>query len=117
MSETYTPTWTSLSSHPFPAWLRDAKFGIYTHWGPCSVAGYGGNRRYLNGSWYGRHMYLQDGREYDYHCEHYGKPSPTFGYKNLIPLPWRFDDDGLQVELPKKVPSDIAVSLRIEMTA
>ena len=86
MNTSYTPTWTSLSSHPFPAWLRDAKFGIYTHWGPYSVAGYGGNRRYLNGSWYARHMYLRDGREYEYHCEHYGKPSPTFGYKDLIPL-------------------------------
>ncbi len=29
----YDATWTSLSSHPFPQWLWDAKFGIYTHWG------------------------------------------------------------------------------------
>ena len=82
----YDTTWTSLSSHPFPAWLRDAKFGIYTHWGPYSVAGYGGNRKFLNGSWYARHMYLDDGREHAYHCEHYGKPSPSLGYKDLIPL-------------------------------
>ena len=82
----YEPTWTSLSMHPFPAWLRDAKFGIYTHWGPYSVAGYGGNRRYLNGSWYARHMYLDDCREHDYHCRNYGKPSPESGYKDLIPL-------------------------------
>ncbi len=82
----FKPTWDSLSQYPMPAWLRDAKFGIYTHWGPYSGAGYGGNRRYLNGSWYARHLYLEDGREYDYHCEHYGKPSPTFGYKDLIPL-------------------------------
>lgn len=82
----YQPTWTSLSSHPFPEWLRDAKFGIYTHWGPYSVAGYGGARKYLNGSWYARHMYLRDGREYEYHCQHFGKPSPDFGYKDIIPL-------------------------------
>lgn len=90
----YEPTWTSLSSHPFPKWLRDAKFGIYTHWGPYSVAGYGGNRKYLNGSWYARHMYLK-GREHDHHCEHFGTPSPTFGYKDLIPLfkAERFDPD------------------------
>lgn len=74
MTDSYKPTWTSLSSHPFPAWLRDAKFGIYTHWGPYSVPGYGGNRRFLNGSWYARHMYLDDAREYAYHCENYGKP-------------------------------------------
>ncbi|MBT3294723.1 MAG: hypothetical protein HN919_09145 [Verrucomicrobia bacterium] len=81
----YKPTWTSLSSHPFPTWLRDAKFGIYTHWGPYSVAGYGGARQFLNGSWYARHMYLTDAREYDYHCKHFGTPSKTLGYKDLIP--------------------------------
>jgi len=50
------------------------------------VAGYGGARKFLNGSWYARHMYLSDAREYDYHCKHYGKPSPELGYKDLIPL-------------------------------
>lgn len=82
----YEKTWNSLSSHPFPTWLRDAKFGIYTHWGPYSVAGYGGARKFLNGSWYARHMYLQDSREYEYHCKHYGKPSKACGYKDLIPM-------------------------------
>jgi hypothetical protein len=31
-------------------------------------------------------------------------------------LQWEFDDDGLQVDMPERVPSDIAVSLRVEMT-
>ena len=86
MQNKYQPTWNSLAGHPFPQWLREAKFGIYTHWGPYSVAGYGGARKFLNGSWYARHMYLNDAREYEYHCKHYGKPSPNFGYKDLIPL-------------------------------
>lgn len=35
--ETYEPTWESLSKHKIPEWFRDAKFGIYTHWGPVTV--------------------------------------------------------------------------------
>jgi alpha-L-fucosidase len=33
----YEPTWESLSTHPTPAWFRDAKFGIFIHWGVYSV--------------------------------------------------------------------------------
>jgi len=41
----YKPTWESLSTHPVPKWFRDAKFGIYTHWGIYSVpAGSSGSR-------------------------------------------------------------------------
>lgn len=29
----YRPTWNSLRRHRTPEWFRDAKFGIYTHWG------------------------------------------------------------------------------------
>ena len=33
----YEPTFESLASHPVPAWFRDAKFGIFIHWGVYSV--------------------------------------------------------------------------------
>ena len=33
----YEPTWESLESHPTPKWFRDAKFGIFIHWGVYSV--------------------------------------------------------------------------------
>ncbi len=33
----YEPIWNSLRSHALPRWFRDAKFGIYTHWGVYSV--------------------------------------------------------------------------------
>ena len=36
--EPYRPTWESLSRHDAPEWFRDAKFGVYTHWGPSTVA-------------------------------------------------------------------------------
>jgi len=81
----YEPTWTSLSTHPMPRWLRDAKLGIYTHWGPYSVAGYGGNRKFINGSWYARHMYLEGRAEHVHHGKHFGEPSPSQGYKDMIP--------------------------------
>ena len=40
---TFEPTWNSRSAHTMPVWLRDAKYGIYTHWGPYSVPAYGRN--------------------------------------------------------------------------
>lgn len=30
----FEPSWKSLKRHRNPQWLSDAKFGIYTHWGP-----------------------------------------------------------------------------------
>ena len=33
----YEPTWESLDSRPVPQWWRDAKFGIFVHWGPYAV--------------------------------------------------------------------------------
>ena len=33
----FKPNWPSLHAHQDPEWFRDAKFGIYTHWGPVTV--------------------------------------------------------------------------------
>ena len=33
----YQPTWESLNKHATPEWFRDAKFGIFIHWGVYSV--------------------------------------------------------------------------------
>src|ERR1051325_3948919 len=69
-------------------WFRDAKFGIWAHWGPQSAAEYG--------DWYARNIYIEGCRQYRYHVQHYGHPS-KFGYKDLIPT-WkgdRFDPDHL----------------------
>ncbi|MHC4634639.1 MAG: alpha-L-fucosidase, partial [Planctomycetota bacterium] len=37
-SEQYEPKWESLMKHKVPKWMKDAKFGIYGHWGPYAVA-------------------------------------------------------------------------------
>ena len=73
----YQPTWESLQQHQTPEWFRDAKFGIWAHWGPQCVEG--------SGDWMARSMYMEDSREYKYHVEHYGHPS-EFGFKDILPL-------------------------------
>ncbi len=82
----------SLHTYRVPEWFRDAKFGIWAHWGPQSAPEYG--------DWYARNMYIQGHRQYKYHVQNYGHPS-KFGFKDIIPT-WKaekFDPDGLMVAL------------------
>ena len=65
-----------LLEYDVPEWYRDAKFGIWAHWGPQCVP--------EAGDWYARNMYVQGSRQYKYHLEHYGHPS-RFGFKDLFP--------------------------------
>lgn len=74
----YEATWESLSRHETPSWFRDAKFGIFIHWGVYSVPAFGNE-------WYSRSMYLPDKPEYEHHIKTYG-PQKDFGYKDFIPL-------------------------------
>ena len=88
MSERFEPTFASLRQYSAPAWFRDAKFGIWSHWGPQSVP--------MFGDWYARNMYIQGTPQYEYHVRHYGHPS-RFGYKDICRL-WkaeRFDPEAL----------------------
>jgi alpha-L-fucosidase/alpha-L-arabinofuranosidase len=75
----YQPTPESLKQYRYPDWFRDAKFGIWAHWGPQAVP--------MDGDWYARGMYEPGNKHYKYHLEHYGHPS-EFGYKDIIPL-WK----------------------------
>lgn len=77
MAGPYAPTWESLSQYEVPEWFRDAKFGIWAHWGPQCVEG--------SGDWMARSMYIEGSREYKYHVENYGHPS-EFGFKDILPL-------------------------------
>ena len=75
------PDWQKLTSYRTPEWFRDAKFGIFIHWGVYSVAAY-------KGEWYPRHMYERTGQYANYYQHQiatYG-PMPKVGYKDLIPL-------------------------------
>ena len=73
----FQPTWESLVNYQTPEWFRNAKFGIWAHWGPQCVEG--------SGDWMARSLYMEGSREYKYHVEHYGHPSEV-GFKDIIPL-------------------------------
>ena len=73
----YEPTWESLEKYTIPQWYKDAKFGIFIHWGVYSVPAFANE-------WYPRNMYLKDSGVYKYHLETYG-PQKEFGYKDFIP--------------------------------
>jgi len=77
--KTFEPTFESLWQYSCPDWFRDAKFGIWSHWGPQSVP--------MFGDWYARNMYIQGTPQYLYHLRHYGHPS-KFGYKDICKL-WK----------------------------
>ena len=70
----YKPIWSSLAKFEAPDWFRDAKFGIWAHWGPQSVPEYG--------DWYAHYMYKQGSRENKYHLQHFDHPSKV-GFKDL----------------------------------
>ena len=75
--ERYQANWESLKKYSVPDWFRDAKFGIFIHWGVYSVPAWGSE-------WYPRQMYLKDSKEFKHHVETFGSQD-TFGYKNFIP--------------------------------
>lgn len=90
----FGPTWESIAEH-YPnvdvQWLREAKFGIWVHFGAQSAG--------QSGDWYAKRLYLQDGRpngryqhHYDNHLKNYGHPSEV-GYKDLLRTwnPQKFD--------------------------
>jgi alpha-L-fucosidase len=80
----YEPTWESLRQYKeIPEWLREGKFGIYTHWGPYAVHAYGSNT-----TWYSFSLYQEkdDGEARQHFEKTFGKLTPDFGYKDLIPM-------------------------------
>jgi alpha-L-fucosidase len=72
----FQPTWESLEqNYKLPDWYRNAKFGVWMHWGPQSQP--------LDGDWYAKYMYDQGRPQYDFHVKKYGHPS-KFGFKDVI---------------------------------
>jgi alpha-L-fucosidase len=103
----FQATRQSLQAYRVPDWFRDAKLGIWAHWGPQSAVEFG--------DWYARNLYIEGSRQYRHHLKHYGHPS-EFGYKDLIPL-WTaeaFDPDHL-LGLYKKAGAKYFVSLGVHL--
>src|SRR3982751_2370755 len=63
----YKGTAESLQEFRIPEWFRDAKFGMWAHWGPQSGV--------EDGDWYARNMYIETQPQYKYHVQTYGHPS------------------------------------------
>ncbi len=81
MNGPFKPTWESLQGYKVPDWYRNAKFGIWAHWGPqCQPEA---------GDWYARGMYEEGSHQYKYHLQKYGHPS-KFGFKDVI-NEWKAD--------------------------
>ena len=102
-AQTFQPTDESFVQYKYPDWFRDAKFGIWAHWGPQAVP--------RQGDWYAKKLYEEGSADYKYHVAHYGHPS-KFGYKDIIPL-WkaeRWDPEKLMA-LYKKVGARYFVSM------
>ena len=74
----FRPDWESLQTYEAPDWYKDAKFGIFIHWGVYSVPAFGSE-------WYPRMMYVKGSKEYEHHIATYG-PQDKFGYKDFIPM-------------------------------
>jgi len=91
-AQTYQPTWESIDRRPTPAWFKDAKFGIFIHWGVYSVPAYApvipGRLAYAEWYWNA----LTNGRKaganpvqagtWAYHQRQYGA---DFEYQNFAP--------------------------------
>lgn len=90
--ERFSADWASLQQYEVPTWFKDAKLGIFIHWGAYSVPEYGSE-------WYPRLMYMDSvvwsptgelksdkpNDMYKFHKENFGEPS-QFGYKDFIPM-------------------------------
>jgi alpha-L-fucosidase len=77
----FQPTWESLETYQVPDWYKNAKFGMWAHWGPqCQPEA---------GDWYARGMYEEGSHQYKSHLAKYGHPS-KFGFKDVI-HEWKAD--------------------------
>ena len=104
-SGAFRPSLESLSQYRCPEWFRDAKFGIWAHWGPQAVP--------MEGDWYARKMYQQGSPDYIDHLARFGHPS-TNGWKDIIPM-WKaekWDPDKLMA-LYKKAGARYFVSMGV----
>lgn len=74
----YKDNWDSLSEYELAKWYRNAKFGIFIHWGVYSVPAF-------DNEWYPRNMYIKGTPAYEHHIKTYGEHK-NFGYKDFIPM-------------------------------
>lgn len=76
----YSANWDDLKSRPYPQWFKDAKLGVFIHWGVYSVPAYSNKEDYAE--WYLRGLMLGDSLRTSYMKTHFGD---DFTYKDFAP--------------------------------
>jgi len=74
-------SWEELRSRPYPQWFKDAKLGVFIHWGVYSVPAYGGAESYAE--WFLRGIQSGAQNRVDFMKNNYGE---NFQYKDFAPL-------------------------------
>jgi len=73
-----TPDWSAIDARPTPQWWKDAKFGIFIHWGPYSVPAFAKVGEYAE--WYWKMLDDPSRRGHDeiraFHDANYGTNFP-----------------------------------------
>lgn len=69
-AQKYEPTWESLDKRPVPDWYKDAKFGIFIHWGVYSVPAFATKGSYAE--WYQHELNTPGSETSTYHKTKYG---------------------------------------------
>jgi alpha-L-fucosidase len=87
VAQKYKNTWESLDSRPIPAWFKDAKFGIFIHWGIYSVPSWhkveeGKYASYAEW-YYAKVMYNPENGGEEFHKKNFGA---DFEYRDFAPL-------------------------------
>ena len=93
----YKPTMDSVKKHPLPGWFKDAKLGIFVHWGLYSIPAYapknniidnlmeGGWRYHFKNNpyaeWYMNSMEIEGSDTWRYHRKNYGE---SLEYKDFV---------------------------------
>jgi alpha-L-fucosidase len=102
----YVPTLESLNARPVPEWYRDAKLGIFIHWGVYSVPGWAPLTGELDevlvanatpdgepgwgywfahnpyAEWYWNSLQIEGSETANYHAQTYG----DIGYEDFVPM-------------------------------
>jgi alpha-L-fucosidase len=76
-------SWERLRGRPYPQWFKDAKLGIFIHWGVYSVPSYGGAESYAE--WYLRGLQAGAQNRIDFMKKYWGT---DFTYNDFAPL-WK----------------------------
>src|SRR5258706_802892 len=69
-AQTYQPTWESLDQRPVPQWFKEAKFGIFIHWGVYAVPGFTTKGNYAE--WYQHALLGNDSATVKFHKAKFG---------------------------------------------